>query len=184
MLKVGDPAPKFEYSAEGGKKVNFPSDYNGKWLGLIFLRHLGCPLCMEKINELNVNLQKYRDLGLEPFVVVQSTDKRVREYTQKKGLKIILVPDHERRIYGLYNVAKGGLASFLAPAVMVATVRATVKGHFHGPFEGDELQKPASFIIDPDGKLVFMEYGKNIANVIKEADFLQAFGKLKAAKGK
>jgi len=117
-------------------------------------------------------------------VVVQSTEKRVKEYILKKGIKFNMIPDHERRIYELYGVAKGGVAAFLAPAVMVASIRATLKGNFHGPFEGDELQKPASFIIGPDGKLAFSEYGKNIADVTKEVKLFEAFAQVKAKKGK
>ena len=184
MLNTGELAPKFEFNSQDGKKINFPADFKGKWLALIFLRHLGCPLCMEKINELASNHQKYKDQGLELFVVVQSTEKRVKDYILKKGIKFNMIPDHGRAIYDLYGVAKGGLAAFLAPAVTVATIRATLKGNFHGPFEGDELQKPASFIINPDGKLAFSEYGRNIADVTKEAKLFEAFAQVKARKGK
>jgi peroxiredoxin len=184
MMKIGEIAPKFEFIGQGGKQVNFPGDFQGKWLGLIFLRHLGCPLCMEKLNELIENHRKYIDQGLELFVVVQSTDKRVQDYIQKKGVKFFMVPSHDRKVYDLFGVAKGGLGAFLAPAVTVATIRATFKGNFHGPFEGDELQKPAAFIIDPEGKLAFVEYGKNIADVVSQDRFLDSLSKLKAAKGK
>jgi len=184
MLNSGELAPKFEFNGQDGKKINFPADFKGKWLALIFLRHLGCPLCMEKINELASNQQKYKDQGLEPLVVVQSTEKRVKDYAQKKGVKFSMIPDHERRIYELYGVVKGGLGAFLAPAVTIATIRATLKGNFHGPFEGDELQKPASFIIDPDGKLAFLEYGRNIADITKETKLFEAFAQVKAKKGK
>jgi thioredoxin-dependent peroxiredoxin len=184
MLKINEQAPKFEFTGPGGEKNNFPADFKGKWLALIFLRHLGCPLCMEKLNELNANFQKYQDQGLELCVVVQSTEKRVQDYIAKKSIKFNMVPDHGRTIYELYGVAKGGLGAFLAPAVTVATIRATLKGNFHGPFEGDELQKPASFIIDPDGKLAFLEYGKNIADITKEERLFEAFAQAKARKGK
>jgi len=183
MLKIGDIAPKFEFDSPDGKNVKFPDDFKGKWVALHFLRHLGCPLCLEKLNELRANQPKYKDAGLELFVVVQSTDKRVKDYSLKKGMHY-LIGDHPRKLYDLYGAEKGGVGAFLAPSVMVATVRATLKGNLHGAFEGDELQKPASFIINPEGKIAFLRYGKNIADVISEAQFWETFNKLKQERGK
>jgi len=182
MLKIFESAPKFEFKDQTGKNFKFPDDFNGKWLALFFLRHLGCPLCLEKIKELKKSEQKYKDQGVLVFVVVQSTASRVKEFSAKKQINFHLIGDFERRLYDLYQVAKGGLADFLAPSVLAASIRATFKGNFHGAFEGDELQKPAIFIIDPAGVLVFMEYGKNIANTINEKRFFQVLAKLKERK--
>jgi peroxiredoxin len=183
MLKVGDLAPAFEFESLEGKKVNFPADFKGKWVALHFLRHLGCPLCQEKLNELRANQQKYKDAGIELFVVVQSTEKRVKDFSLKKGMHF-LIGDHPRKLYQLYGAEKGNLAAFLAPSVMLASVRATLKGNLHGAFEGDELQKPALFIIAPDNRIAFIQYGKNIADIISEKDFFEIFAGLRQEKGK
>ena len=183
MLKVGDAAPKFEFTSQTGKKQKFPDDFSGKWVGIHFLRYIGCPLCLEKLNDLISNSQKYAEQGVEILAVVQSTEKRVKAYAEKKGVKFLLVPDRERKFYELYDVAIGGLGAFFAPQVTVATIRTTLKGNFHGMPEGSELQKPASFIIDPQGKLAFEYYGKNIADLISEDKFKEALAGL-MAKGK
>jgi len=182
MLKIGAPAPGFEFEDQLGRKGKFPGDFKGKWLGLIFLRTLACPLCMEKLEELKKNEQKYKDQGVEVFVVVQSTLKRTKDYGARKGINFRLLADLERKIYGLYEVALGGLSAFMAPQVMTASLRATFKGHLHGLPEGNELQKPAAFIIDPQGKLVFSDYGKNIADMLSEEKFFQMLAQLKQGK--
>jgi len=182
MLKIGDPAPKFEFEDQSGKKANFPDAFKGKWTGLIFLRTLACPLCMEKINELNKSGRKYQEQGVELLVVVQSTANRVKEYSARKQIQLRLIGDLERKIYSLYGVEIGGLGAFFAPQVMSASIRATVKGHLHGMPEGNELQKPACFIVDPAGTLVYLEYGRNIADIIKEERFFQVLSGLKEGK--
>jgi hypothetical protein len=63
-------------------------------------------------------------------------------------------------------------------------VRSTLKGNLHGPFEGDELQKPAAFLINPQGKIALAHYGKNIADIISEDKFFEVFNQLKQGKGK
>ncbi len=182
MLKIGDQAPKFEFEETGGKKNNFPDDFKGKWLGLFFLRTLACPICMQKIDELKKNEQKYRAEGVEPFIVVQSSAKRVKDYAAKKQIQLRLIGDLERKIYHQYGVEIGSLGAFFAPQVMTASIRATFKGHLHGMPEGNELQKPACFIIDPAGKLGFLEYGKNIADIITEDNFFKVLAALKGGK--
>ena len=52
----------------------------------------------------------------------------------------------------------------LAPNVLKESVKATLKGYMHGKFEGDEFQKPADFIIAPDGKILWAHYGKDISD--------------------
>jgi len=179
MLKMNSPAPEFEFEDQRGKKFRFPMDFKGKWLALFFLRHLGCPLCMEKINELKTSRGKYQTKGVEIFVVAQSTLNRVRQYAQKKGIDFFLIGDYEKRLYALYQVFPGGISALLSPKVLVATIRATLKGNLHGKFEGDELQKPAVFIIDPEGKLAYVEYGRDIASVMDERRFFEVLEPLK-----
>ena len=179
MLKIGSFAPGFEFEDQKGKKFRFPENFKGKWLALFFLRHLGCPLCQEKINELKKSQPKYKAEGIELFVVVQSTLNRVKQYSQRKGIDFYLIGDYERKLYELYQVSKGGISALLSPRVMVASIRATLKGNFHGKFEGDELQKPAVFIIDPEGKIAYLEYGKDIASIITEQKFFEIIKSLK-----
>jgi len=38
------------------------------------------------------------------------------------------------------------------------------KGHLHGKFEGDEFQVPASFLLGPDGAVIYAHYGKDISD--------------------
>jgi len=184
MLKIGQPAPEFEFETAAGSRVSFPRDFKGKWLALYFLRYLGCPLCLEKLNELIADQQKYAERGIELFAVVQSTENRVKDYSRKKGVKFHLISDRPCQLYQRYQVAKGGISALLAPQVALASMRATLKGNFHGPFEGEELQKPAVFIIDPAGNLAFLEYGKNIAAMMNNGRLFQLVGELKQERGK
>ena len=117
--------------------------------------------------------------GVELFVVVESTPRRIQEYSKKEGIDFHLISDREKRIYQLYQVSRGSFGDFFFPSVLSASLRATFKGYFHGKFEGDEFQRPACFIVAPSGKLVYAKYGKNIADVINEEEFFKALAQLK-----
>ena len=64
----------------------------------------------------------------------------------------------------MFDVKKGGLKEFMAPAAGKASIRAMFKGHMHGKFEGDEFQIPASFLLGLDGQVLYAHYGRDISD--------------------
>lgn len=163
-LDAGSVAPSFETQDAGGKQWKVPGEPAGKYLVLVFLRHLGCPLCMKRIDELNSDAMRFNALGASVIAVVDGTSERVRGFASKKNLAISLVGDKGKKIYEAYGVERGRITAMLAPNVLKESLRATLKGYMHGKFEGDELQKPADFIIAPDGKILWAHYGKDISD--------------------
>lgn len=159
-----DAAPAFEAVDAKGNIWKIPQALKGKRLVLVFLRHLGCPLCMRRIDQLKKDYGKFGKAGAELMVVVESTGPRVAKYSTKKSIPYPLVGNKDKSLYDLFGVARGGLMSFLAPKVLRESAKAALKGYFHGKFEGDELQKPAEFIISPDGVIEWTHYGKDISD--------------------
>jgi len=169
---AGRKVEPFEFSDQSGKPWRFPEDFEGRKAALFFLRHLGCPLCMEKIEELKKAAPEFEDKAVRLIALVQSTPKRALEFATQKELPFLLVPDREKKLYQAFEVARGGLKEFMAPAAAAATIRATFKGHFHGKFEGDELQVPASFLLSPEREVLYVHYGKNISDFGSVAELL------------
>lgn len=163
-LVIGDKVKEFWFVDQGGRERRFPEDFKDEKVALFFLRHLGCPLCKMTVAELAENHTRFAAKSVRTVAVVQSTPKRVREYAQKNNLPYLLVSDRERRLYDAFDVQRGGLKEFTAPAALKQTIRATLKGHLHGAFEGDELQVPASFLIAPSGEVLYAHYGKDISD--------------------
>ena len=77
-----------------------------------------------------------------------------------------------------YGVERGGLMAFVAPSVLKASAKATLKGYMHGKFEGDELQKPAEFIISPDGEIKWAHYGKDISDATENKKLLAELSRI------
>ena len=175
-LTVGQPAPRFETVDQKDQPLVFPDGFSGKKVVLSFLRYLGCPLCLMKLDELVAHYPDYTGRGAELVAVVQSVPGHVKRFAERKKIGFRLLSDHERRLYQLYQVPIGGAKEYLAPAVLMATVQATLKGHMHGRFGGHELQIPADFIIGPDGKIAFVHYGKDVSDFLTHAELLAALG--------
>ncbi len=69
-----------------------------------------------------------------------------------------------RKVYRQYGVERGKLAQFLAPGAGLKSLKATLRGHLHGKFEGDELQLPGDFVINEEGVIVYAHRGSHIGD--------------------
>lgn len=163
-VKVGEKAPEAVFEDHMGKTWRIPDDFRGRRVVLVFLRHLGCPLCLKRIDELKTDFEKFKELGAQLVVFVQSTWERTKKYAEKKAIPFLLVADREKTVYSIYGVEKGGIGAFLTPSVFKKSLSATLKGYMHGAFEGDELQKPAEFVLDENGMVIWAHYGKDISD--------------------
>ena len=175
-LTVGQPAPKFEATDQKNQILVVPDGFRGKRVALSFLRYLGCPLCLMKLDELLQNYSAYPAAGAGLIVVVQSLPGHVKRYAERKQVPFPILSDPERKLYSLYQVPSGGFKEYIAPAVLKATIQATLKGHFHGRLEGNEFQIPADFVIAPNGTLAFVHYGKDVSDFLPHAELMAALG--------
>ena len=164
-LQTGQLAPDFTATVAGGEKIQLSSLIKDGPVCVIFLRFMGCPLSRLRMAELEQELGAYSNKNLRLFVVLESRHDRVEHYLTKKNLHIEVLPDLERKLFDLYDVKPGGVEALLNPAVLTKGTKATLKGHMHGPFEGNELQLPAAFIIGQDGKLTYVNYGLHAADM-------------------
>ncbi len=162
-ISDGDKVEGFSFTDHAGTQWRYPGDFEAR-AALFFLRHLGCPLCRHRLEELSGKAPEFESRGIKLFAVVESTQKRAEQYAEEHGIKFPLVPDRERTLYELFEVKRGGLKEFLAPRAAAATMKAALKGHMHGRFEGSELQVPATFLLSPEGTVIRAHYGKDVSD--------------------
>lgn len=160
---VGSAAPAIH--AVDGKGETFDlAAQAGKTVVLVFLRHLGCPICRMEIAEWKRRVGEFHTLNAEVVVFVDSPDPSVQEFAKTSGAAFRIVADPEHKIYGAYGVERGSLLQFAAPGAALRSLKATLKGNLHGKFEGDELRLPGDFVVGPDGKLLFARRGEHIGD--------------------
>lgn len=160
---VGTPAPDLDVLDAAGEPLRL-ADLRGHPVVLVFLRHLGCPLCRLEIAELRRRHDEFAALGATVVVVVDSPAERVAPFVRGEDVPFRLIGDPEHSLYRRYGVARGGLRQIAAPGAARQTVRATLRGHLHGRFEGDERQLPAAFVIDEDGMVRLAHLGTHVGN--------------------
>ena len=171
-LKVGMPAPTFEFEDILGKGFSI-TQHKGHKIYLSFFRNVTCPFC---------NLRAYQMIKMVPRL--KDKIKMVFIFESKKGylmnssftedLKHIQVlSDPEKELYHLYG----------AESSILKTLSSALSAKYHQQLksfkdlnievnkedkESDKNQIPADFLIDEEGKLAVVHYGKNVTDRLDE----------------
>lgn len=173
-LTPGMTAPNFTYDTISKHSLDFHKTTGRKKSVIFFLRYAGCPICQMKIGDLLKNHKEFRAAGLQVYVVLQSTPASIKEGLAKLKVPFTIVCDPEEKVFALYSVAPGNLFGYLTPSVIMKAMKASRAGFKHGKKEGKEMQLPAVFIVNGDGKIAYAYYGKNIGDVPDNREILNA----------
>lgn len=172
-LEPGQIAPAFEAETFGGQRVAL-EEFRGSKLWLGFFRYASCPLCNNRIHEIVQRHAEFERQGIQVVAVFQSPPDRIAQYVGKQSPPFPLVADPELLLYGRYGVVPRVWGMF-SPRVTGAVWRAFRNGFRPGPSDGPEAMIPADFLIDPEGLLWDVYYGRAISDHIP-FDRVSAFG--------
>ncbi len=138
----------------------------GKKILLSIFREAACPFCNFRVFELTRNARDLSKLGLEIVVVFASDEQDVRRFIAKQPRPFRMVADPANtahRIYGVERSMRGKLkAVFTRLPAMLRGLWAA--GLTSGKRTGHLM--PADFLIDGDGKLVDIYYGRDAGDHI------------------
>jgi len=183
-IAVGQRFEDFTYDTawEQGSTL-FQTLDKGKTI-FIFSRYIGCPPCLLELMNLSKTYPKIKQAGGELLVVMQSDPAIVRDtldpgvsYKQEDGSSVFgreqmpfdLILDPTMALYVKYGipVAKNKL-DLVSPSSLAKSKRASAMGLAHGAYEGEELQFPATFLLDSDGTVLFAHIGRSFADYLSE----------------
>ena len=121
---------------------------------VVFLRHMGCTFCLQTLQDLQYQLPKIRDRGVEPVVVHMSNDQEARSVMLKYGLEALpRVSDQSQSIYRAFELSRGGFFQLFGPRAWIGGIMATFRGNMVSGLKGDGFQMPGVFIIE-NGQVV------------------------------
>lgn len=163
IIKPEDKAPAFSVKDIWGKEVTVPS--KGRWTYLSFHRFAACPFCNLRTNELIRAYPEFERQNIEVISLWPSSADFLLKYVGDQKSPFPIVSDMEKEIYTSYGVTnssiKGVLGVMLEPGLMFKAIK-----NKHKKIEVDAglALLPASFLIDPQGKIKMAYYGKHIGD--------------------
>jgi len=140
------------------------SNLIGKRVMLAFFRDAACPFCNYRIYELTQKHQEWKAAGMEVVVVFTDTKEQVRELVAKRPRPFTMICDPKLKLYNRYGVEKSWPALLKA---ILFNAPEIIRGFLKGakPTNNPHMSVvPADFLIEVDGKVVDLWYGKNTAD--------------------
>lgn len=172
-LKNGQKMPNFSYDTPYIKNIDYLDSVKGKKAVLVFLRYYGCMICQLDLMEIQENIGEFNRRNIDIKVVLQSSSKKMKENLKKQPLDYEIICDPQGELYEKFSIEVEKYRIKLGSGNTLRKMqRARKAGLKHGECEGNELQLPAIFILDELGKIVYLHYAENIADIPEAKDIL------------
>jgi len=159
------------------------NDLIGNRVVLSFFRDAACPFCNYRIYELTQKYSEWKKAGLEIVVVFSDTDEQVKKYIAKRPRPFTMICDPELKLYNKYGVEKSALALFKAVFINSSEI---IRGFLKGAKPSNNPHMtivPADFLIDVDGEIRHVWYGRDTADHIPMKHLIK-FGSAKTIRKK
>ncbi len=102
-LKPGDPAPDFDLSTAGGKRVNL-SRFKGKKVVVYFYPKDDTSACTQEALEFTEKAESFAEAGAVVIGVSKDSVASHDKFAAKYGLNVILASDPEGEVVQAYGV--------------------------------------------------------------------------------
>lgn len=172
-VSVGCPAPDVEVRDDRGQHIRLSALWTAGPLVLVFIRHLGCPLCRAHCLELRGDFAKFEAAGADLVVVAMGNVDEVAAFRRELELPFRMLADPQQESYRLYGLPRGSLSSVAGPRVWWRGL-VSILSFGAGRIIGDPLQLPGSFVIDGLGVIRQAHHAANSADWLPTEEILTA----------
>ena len=141
-LHVGEKMPDFAFETPFEKGLTIgqvAKRVKGK-TAVVFMRYYGCTMCQYDIHLFKTQHEKIAATGGQMLVVLQSDPAKLAAQQGPQDLPFDIICDPDQKLYKQFDIQ---------PA----------------EYEGNELQLPATFIVESDLTITFAEYHKGNGGV-------------------
>jgi|SRR6185437_14482691 peroxiredoxin Q/BCP len=163
-LHAGQPAKLFTTTDISGATVAL-ENYRGRYTLLSFLRSASCQLCNLRIHYLIGRYPELQARSLNIITIFETSVATTERFAgnQRPPFPLIANPDHD--LYRLYGVERS-LWGFITGFVFTrrAEFSQAHKLGMHTLSDGNHLQLPADFLLNPDLTIARAYYGRDIGD--------------------
>lgn len=166
-LTKGDTMPDLTFDSPFEKGLSLYEVIKGSpKTAVLFLRYYGCTLCQY---DMHVLAEKYDEItadGGKVLVALQSKPELIAQDITKDTFPFTIICDPKMSFYKQFDIQPAKSKIEMTDAgTMVKITKAMAAGYEHGEYEGDEMQLPACFVIEPSGFITYAHYGKSVGDI-------------------
>lgn len=132
----------------------------------LFLRYYGCRICQLDLHHLDQAYGSIREKGGTVVAVLQSSKEVLKQADEEKMFPYDVISDPQGLLYREFEILPAKDQKELTGGKSMEKVQeASRLGFQHGAYEGEELQLPAAVAVEPDGRIFYVRYGANAADL-------------------
>lgn len=172
-LKEGDKVPDFKLPDATGKTVSITEELSKGPVILTFYRGGWCPYCNLELKAYQRELDSIKDAGATLIAISPETPDASLSTKGKNELEFIVLSDEGNNVAERFNLI------FKMPDYLIEIYKAAglnVAGH-NGNNDW-ELPKPATFVIDQSGKIVFAEVDSDYTKRVEPSKVIEIVNKI------
>jgi peroxiredoxin len=156
-LKEGMKAPEFVTMDNSGQKIDLNTILKShKAVVLIFYRGQWCPYCNRYIQRMQDSLQLLMDKGAYVIAVTPETPSNISKTIEKTHASFSILQDRN------YQIMKDYQVNYTVDDAMLSKLNAYgVDLEKNNGNKDHVLPVPATYIIDPSGKITFVHFDKD-----------------------
>ncbi|CCW33910.1 Peroxiredoxin [Chthonomonas calidirosea] len=166
-LQLGEKAPDASVQlADSGEAVALSCFWTQRPTLFVFLRHFGCPFCVELVHQLRQAKDQFIGANVQVALITLGTPERTQNFCQQQRLDapFICLSDPTREAYRAFALGRASLAQFTTSHVISSAFRAMLHKHFSLLPQGDPFQMPGVFLVDHQGTIRYAHYYNDIAD--------------------
>lgn len=176
--QFGDRAPEeFVIVPQTGSEIPLSCLWSQSPTLLVFLRHFGCPFCLELVAQLREIKEDFLARGVLVALISLSPPKRTQRFCQDKQLMqapFACFCDPQRLAYRAFSLGRATVLQFTQGQVFSNAFKAMMHRHFSVLPQGDPLQMPGIFLVDRCGIVRYVHRYKHIADNPSLAEIREA----------
>lgn len=144
VVEVLDPA---------GRRVRLGDLWSDRPTVAVWLRHFGCPYCLEQVATLTSASQTFESEGAKLLLIGNGRPEQALRFQQMRAPGSTVVTDPERRSYRALGARRSPLG-MLGPGTIRGWLAARRLGIRADGLQGDALQLGATLVVDPPGTVL------------------------------
>ena len=118
--------------------------------------------------------EEIRAAGADVVAVFQYRADPAFHFCRKRGVPFDCLGDPERAGYRAGGLERGGAREYVGPQLAKGFLRAARKGAFAGVPKGDVAQRPGTFVVSPDGVVLYAHYHRDSSDNPDIAEVMRA----------
>jgi peroxiredoxin len=105
--------------------------------------------------------KELQEAGADVVAIFQYRAEPTFHFCRKRGLPFDCLGDPEREGYHAVGLERGSAREYIGPQLAKGFLRAARQGQFAGVPKGDVAQRPGTFVVSPEGVVVYAHYHRD-----------------------